>query len=107
MLRGCLSIGLHVTIRNSTQEDMFPRHWTKKWNNPIGFQGLLKKDSFSRVLFELRSVEILLEQHCRALLLYDPLTESFNDVQFKGIPNWFETIFHVGIFTQIGTLFGI
>ncbi|PON46502.1 hypothetical protein PanWU01x14_251480 [Parasponia andersonii] len=49
--------------------------------------GLLRKGSFSHVLFELRSAEILLEQNCRALLLYDPLTESFKDIQFKGMQN--------------------
>ncbi|EXC34929.1 hypothetical protein L484_020046 [Morus notabilis] len=58
----------------------------------------------NRVSCALRNGEILLEDEGRALLIYDPQTESFKDVELKGMPEMsFDTVVHVGNFNKIET----
>lgn len=62
-----------------------------------------------RVLCVLRSGEILLEykEKSRALVLFNPNTGKFKDLMFQGMPNWFQTVVHVGSLNQIDTLIGM
>lgn len=62
-----------------------------------------------RVLCVLRSGEFLLEykEKSRALVLYNPNSGKFKDLVFQGLPNWFQTVVHVGSLNQIDTLIGM
>ncbi|PON77107.1 F-box domain containing protein [Trema orientale] len=68
---------------------------------------IAKRVNFIRVLSVLRNGKILLDYKCRALVVYDPITESFDEVRFQGMPNWYETVVHVGNFNQIDSLIGM
>ena len=57
--------------------------------------------SFFRVVCSFRSGEILLEHRSRALVLYDPVHETFEDLMLQGAPNWFKMVVHVGSLVSI------
>ncbi|XP_062104838.1 F-box protein At3g07870-like [Humulus lupulus] len=127
ILRGCLSVGLCVNYGKLEiwvmKEYGVKESWVKEFNIasyvPKSLLGqekeeqscriscIAKKASFDRVLSELRSGEILMEHHGKSLVLYDPKTQSFKDIQFKGMPTLFDTVAHVANFNQIGTRLGI
>ncbi|KAL5861796.1 hypothetical protein ACOSQ4_003092 [Xanthoceras sorbifolium] len=56
-----------------------------------------------RVLCVLDNGEILLEHKSRVLVSFDPKNGKFKDLTFKGMPNWFQTIVHLGSFNWIDT----
>ncbi|CAK9315499.1 unnamed protein product [Citrullus colocynthis] len=58
-----------------------------------------------RVVCILKSGEILLEYRNRALVLFDPNSGKFKDVSFEGMPNWFQTVVHLGSLNRIDALF--
>ncbi|KAJ4832949.1 hypothetical protein Tsubulata_024095, partial [Turnera subulata] len=53
------------------------------------------KRSLVRVLCRLKNGEVLLEYRCRALVLYDPNSETFRDVVVPDMPNWFEAVAYI------------
>ncbi|PON46501.1 F-box domain containing protein [Parasponia andersonii] len=125
VLRGCLSIGLYVNYGKLEiwvmKEYGLNESWAKEFNIgsyvpkalELGLERssmisrIAKRRSFNRVLYVLKNGKILLEYKCKALVLYDPKTEDFKDVGFKGMPNWCETVVHVGNLNQIDTTFGL
>ncbi|XP_022758955.1 F-box protein At3g07870-like isoform X2 [Durio zibethinus] len=52
--------------------------------------------SFFRAICGFKSGKILLEHRSKALVLYDPVHETFEDLTFEGAPNWFKMVVHVG-----------
>ncbi|XP_031262176.1 F-box protein At3g07870-like [Pistacia vera] len=64
--------------------------------HPSKSSKLYLKKRFFRVICLLKNGEILLEYMHRALYSYDPKNRTFKDLDFPGVPNWFETIVHVG-----------
>ncbi|KAK6259537.1 F-box domain - like 10 [Theobroma cacao] len=57
--------------------------------------------SVFRAICRFRSGEILLEHRSKALVLYDPVHETFKDLTFEGAPNWFKMVVHVGSLISI------
>ncbi|XWS47348.1 hypothetical protein CRYUN_Cryun14cG0144800 [Craigia yunnanensis] len=57
--------------------------------------------SFFRAICRFRSGEILLEYRSKALVLYDPEHETFEDLMLQGAPNWFKMVVHVGSLVSI------
>ncbi|XP_050205676.1 F-box protein At3g07870-like [Mercurialis annua] len=65
------------------------------------------KRSFTRILCGLKNGEILMEYRSRALVCYDPRNETFKDIIIPGIPNWFESVVHVGNLDGVDTNFSV
>ncbi|KAL5581728.1 hypothetical protein UlMin_014170 [Ulmus minor] len=76
-------------------------------NQSFNISKIAVKGRLVRILCVLSSGEILLEYKNRALVVYDPKTGKFKDLVFQGMPNWFQTIVHVGNLNHIDTLIGI
>ncbi|KAM7274740.1 hypothetical protein ACFE04_016606 [Oxalis oulophora] len=57
-----------------------------------------------RVICQLETGEILLEYKSRALVSYDPKKNKFKNLDFQGMPNWFQTVVHEGSLNWIDTL---
>ncbi|KAE8710273.1 Detected protein of unknown function [Hibiscus syriacus] len=56
----------------------------------------LRPNLFVRFLCVLRSDEILLEYKSKAILVYDPRSETFREFTFPEMPNQFKIVAHVG-----------
>ncbi|XVF21085.1 hypothetical protein REPUB_Repub12eG0060300 [Reevesia pubescens] len=86
--------------------------WIKEFNIggylPKELQHINARTRFPRSFFQavcsFRSGEILLEHRSKALVLYDPVHETFKDLTFEGAPNWFKMVVHVGSLVSIQVL---
>ncbi|KAM5573709.1 F-box protein [Rosa sericea] len=63
------------------------------------------RDVVIRVLNVSESGHILLEYKSRALVLYDPTNGNFIELEFEGMPRWFQTVVHQGRLDQVDTIF--
>ncbi|PRQ19104.1 putative F-box associated interaction domain-containing protein [Rosa chinensis] len=63
------------------------------------------RDVVIRVLNVSESGHILLEYKSRALVLYDPTNGKFIELEFEGMPRWFQTVVHQGRLDQVDTIF--
>lgn len=124
VLRGCLAAAYHnrdgkLQIWVMKDFDVM-ESWVKEFNIPsyMPKQPILEvnqnfivsklaRNRRLRVLWLLSNGEILLEYRSRLLVVYDPKSGEFKDLEFQGMPKWFQTVVHVGNLSQVNTLIGI
>lgn len=63
------------------------------------------REAYIRVLNISESGHILLEYQGRDLALYDPTTRNFTELEFEGMPAWFQTVVHLGRLDEVDTIF--
>ncbi|XVE78358.1 hypothetical protein DITRI_Ditri13aG0138400 [Diplodiscus trichospermus] len=83
--------------------------WIKEYN----IEGYLPKElrrlnarrpfptSIFQAICSFKNGEILLEHKSKALILYDPIHDSYKDLMIEGAPNWFKMVVHVGSLVSI------
>ncbi|XVE78354.1 hypothetical protein DITRI_Ditri13aG0138300 [Diplodiscus trichospermus] len=83
--------------------------WIKEYNIegylPIELRRINERSPFPTSIFQaicsFKNGEILLEHKSKALVLYDPIHDSYKDLMLEGAPNWFKMVAHVGSLSSI------
>ncbi|KAF3443318.1 hypothetical protein FNV43_RR13000 [Rhamnella rubrinervis] len=123
VLRGCLAAAYHSRdgkLQIWVMKDYDVKDsWVKEFNIPSYMPeepklemnrnvmvSKLARNGRLRVLCLLNHSEILLEYRSGLLVVYDPKSGKFKDLEFQGMPKWFQTVVHVGDLSQINTHIG-
>lgn len=77
-------------------ESFLPREELRRMNART-----LLSTSIFRAICRFRSGKVLLEHRSKALVLYDPVHETYEDLNIDGAPAWFRMVVHVGSLVSI------
>ncbi|XVF81511.1 hypothetical protein PTKIN_Ptkin15bG0161200 [Pterospermum kingtungense] len=87
-------------VKESWTKEVYIGGYLPRELRRINARALLSRSIF-RAVCRFRNGRILLEHRSKALVIYDPVHETFEDVMFEGAPVWFKMVVHVGSLTSI------